>query len=133
SRHTAEDLIRRTSVPATRVHVVPLAASLEHTSADPDEVLSRLKIRTPYILFVGTLEPRKNLVRLIRAYRRLAAKGTPHRLVLGGPIGWQPQALMRELAIEAPGEIVMTGRLGAEDVDALYRRADAFVYPSLYE
>jgi glycosyltransferase involved in cell wall biosynthesis len=133
SRHTAEDLVRRTSVPAERVHVVPLAASLEQSAKDPDEVLARLKVRRPYVLFVGTLEPRKNLVRLVRAYRSFAATGAPHRLVLGGPMGWQSQALLRELELEAPGEVVMTGRLGARDLDALYRAADAFVYPSLYE
>jgi glycosyltransferase involved in cell wall biosynthesis len=133
SRHTANDLVRRTRVPPERVHVVPLAASLEHSSRDPHEVLARLKVRPPYVLFVGTLEPRKNLVRLVRAYRRLAARGAPHRLVLGGPIGWQPQALLRELAVEGPGEVVMTGKLGPEDLDALYRRAEVFAYPSLYE
>jgi glycosyltransferase involved in cell wall biosynthesis len=133
SRHTAEDLVRRTRIQPDRVHVVPLAASVPESHADVNEVLSRLKVRPPYILFVGTLEPRKNLVRLIRAYRRLAGRGAPHRLVLAGPIGWQPQALLRELSYDAPGEVVMTGQVGLPELDALYRGADAFVYPSLYE
>jgi glycosyltransferase involved in cell wall biosynthesis len=133
SRHTAEDLIRRTRLPASRVHVVPLAASLPAGEADPNEVLARLKVRPPFILSVGTLEPRKNLVRLVRAYRRLAARGAPHRLVLAGPLGWQPQRLLREVAVEAPGEVVLVGQLLPEELDALYRSTDAFVYPSLYE
>src|SRR2546421_2761997 len=107
SRHTAEDLVRRTRIPAQRVHVVPLAASPPEPDGDPEEVLAKLKVRPPYVLFVGTLEPRKNLVRLIRAYRRLALRGLPHRLVLAGPIGWQPQALLREIALELAGEVVM--------------------------
>ena len=136
SRHTAEDLIRRTKADPHRVHVVPLAATPGPQVTDPlatEETLGRLKIRPPFILFVGTLEPRKNLVRLVRAYRRLAARGAPHRLVLAGPMGWQPQALMRQLELEGPGEVVMTGKLDLADLDALYRSASLFVYPSLYE
>jgi glycosyltransferase involved in cell wall biosynthesis len=133
SRHTAEDLARRTRLPPARVHVIPLAASLPRGAADVDEVLARLKVPSPFVLFVGTLEPRKNVVRLIRAYRRVAARGAPHALVLAGPMGWRHQALMKELAVEAPGRVVLTGPTGPSDLDALYRGASVFVYPSLYE
>ena len=97
------------------------------------EALARLKVRPPYVLFVGTIEPRKNLVRLVRAYRRVAATGVPHALVLAGPLGWHHEGLMRELALEGPGEIAMTGALAPAELDAIYRAADAFVYPSVYE
>jgi glycosyltransferase involved in cell wall biosynthesis len=133
SRHTAEDLARHGGVPPERVHVVPLAASLPQTTIDAQEVATRLKIPSPYVLFVGTLEPRKNVIRLIRAYRRLVARGAPHALVLAGPIGWRHQQLMKELAVEAPGRIVLTGSTSQADLDALYRGASVFVYPSLYE
>jgi len=133
SRHTAEDLVRRSRVQAGRIHVVPLAAGLPITGGDVEETLARLKIRHPYVLFAGTLGPRENVVRLVRAYRRLASRGAPHALVLAGPMGWRPQGLFRELAIEAPGEIVLTGPTEPADLDALHRGASAFVYPSLYE
>jgi glycosyltransferase involved in cell wall biosynthesis len=133
SRHTAEDLARRGRIPRARVHVVPLAASLPTGTTDVEETLTRLKVPSPYVLFVGTLEPRKNVVRLIRAYRRLVARGAPHALVLAGPMGWRHQALMKELATEAPGRIVLTGSTAPADLDALYRGASLFVYPSLYE
>jgi glycosyltransferase involved in cell wall biosynthesis len=133
SRHTAEDLIRRTKLTADRVHVVPLAASLPDLEGDPEEALGRLKVRRPFILSVGTLEPRKNLVRLVRAFRRLAARGAPHQLVLAGPLGWQHQRLLREVAEGAPGEVVLVGQVLPTELDALYRAADAFAYPSLYE
>jgi glycosyltransferase involved in cell wall biosynthesis len=133
SRHTAEDLIRRTSVDQRKVHVVPLAASLPPSDADRDSALSRLKVPKPYVLFVGTLEPRKNLVRLVRAYQRMAARGGPHALVLVGPMGWHPQPLLRAISQEGPGDIVLTGAVGPGELDALYRGAAAFVYPSLYE
>jgi glycosyltransferase involved in cell wall biosynthesis len=133
SRSTAEDILSRTKVDQARLHVVPLAASLEKGALDPGDVLPRLKIRAPYVLFVGTLEPRKNLVRLVRAYRRVAATGVPHALVLAGPLGWHTNALMREITLHGLGDIVLTGPISAEDLDAVYRAADVFVYPSLHE
>ena len=133
SRNTAEDVLSRTKVDPAKLHVVPLAASPPSRGVDVADALGRLKVRAPYVLFVGTIEPRKNLVRLVRAYRRVASTGLPHALVLAGPLGWQHEALMRELALEGPGEIVMTGPLDAGDLDAVFRAADAFVYPSLYE
>jgi glycosyltransferase involved in cell wall biosynthesis len=133
SRNTAEDVLSRTRVDPKKLHVVPLAASLPAGALDAEEVLTRLKVPTPYVLFVGTLEPRKNLVRLVRAYRRVAADGFPHALVLAGPLGWHHESLMRELALPGPGEIAMTGALLPDELDAVFRGADAFVYPSLYE
>ena len=133
SRNTAEDVLSRTKVDPAKLHVVPLAAARPGPAVGVAEALGRLKIRAPYVLFVGTIEPRKNLVRLVRAYRRVASTGLPHTLVLAGPLGWQHDALLRELALEGPGEIVMTGALEPGDLDAVFRAADAFVYPSLYE
>lgn len=133
SLNTAEDILSRTKVNPSKIHVVPEAASLPAGNADPDEVATRLKIPKPYLLFVGTLEPRKNLVRLVRAYRRAAAKGLGHALVLAGPLGWGSQELVREIALDGPGEVVMTGTLGADDLDAVFRGASAFAYVSVYE
>jgi len=133
SRSTAEDLLSRTNVEPRKLHVVPEAAALPRSDVDVGETLKRLKLMPPYVLFVGTLEPRKNLVRLVRAYRRVAATGAPHSLVLAGPLGWHHERLMRELALPGPGEIVMTGALAPDELDAVYRAADAFVYPSVYE
>jgi len=133
SRHTAEDLARRTRFPTNRIHVVPLAASLPPSQSDIQGVAARLKVPQPYVLFVGTLEPRKNLVRLVHAYRRMSARGSPHTLVLAGPMGWHPQPLLRAIAQEGPGDIVLTGATSPSDLDALYRGAAAFAYPSLYE
>jgi len=96
-------------------------------------VLARHRIAPPYVLSVGTLEPRKNLVRLVRAYRRLAARGASHSLVLAGPVGWRPGELLEETTKDGPGRVVLTGFVGERDLDALYRGASVFVYPSLYE
>jgi len=133
SRNTAEDLVQETRVDPARVHVIPLAAWLPASEQPIEPVLERLRVSGPYVLFVGTLEPRKNLVRLVRAYRRAAGTGLPHSLVLAGPMGWGGQSLMRELALAGPGNVILTGRADHRDLDALYRGAAAFLYPSVYE
>ena len=134
SQSTADDLVRYSRAEPSRIHVVPLAASLPTTEAQSEEALEKMKISQPYVLFVGTLEPRKNLVRLVRAYRRAIGRTRlPHRLVLAGPLGWRPGPLLREIALEGPGEIMLTGKRSPGDLDALYRGAAAFAYPSLYE
>ena len=132
SRSTATDLVRLARIDPGRLHVVPLASSLPEWDSDPEPVLDRLKIPRPYLLFVGTLEPRKNLVRLIRAYRRAAVR-LPHALVLAGTLGWRSKRLHRELALPGPGRIVVTGTVPPDVLDVLYRGAEGFAYPSLYE
>jgi glycosyltransferase involved in cell wall biosynthesis len=133
SQATADDLLSHTNLDPAKVHVTPLAASLPTTADDPMPILRRLGIEPPYLLFVGTLEPRKNLVRLVRAYRRAVASGLPHALVLAGATGWHAEALEAELAIVGPGTILRTGLIGDAGLDAVYRGAAAFVYPSLFE
>ncbi|MGZ4109427.1 MAG: glycosyltransferase family 4 protein [Actinomycetota bacterium] len=133
SRSTGEDVLRHGPVDPGRVHVTPLALTLDIGTDDVSPVLARLGIERPYVLFVGTLEPRKNVVSLVRAYRRAVAGGLEHSLVLAGASGWGADALERELALERPGRIVRTGFLAAGDLDAVYRGASMFVYPSVYE
>jgi glycosyltransferase involved in cell wall biosynthesis len=133
SRNTAEDLLSHTDVDPTRVHVIPLAAALDASAADADAVLDRLGIARPYVFFLGTLERRKNLLRLVRAYRRLAATGAPHSLVLCGAMGWGSDELLREIALPGPGHVMRTGELGPIELDAVFRAASVFVYPSIYE
>ena len=131
SHSTATDLIERGADPA-RVHITPLAPSLAARSRDPVAAVAALGVPEPYLLFVGTLEPRKNLIRLIRAYRQVSPD-VPHALVLVGGDGWHGEDLDDELARSAPGRILRTGHVDDADLDALYRRAAAFAYPSLYE
>jgi glycosyltransferase involved in cell wall biosynthesis len=132
STATAVDLERRYGVDPTRIRVTPLASSLPATRSNPADTLSSLGIGDPYILCPATLEPRKNQVRLIRAYRQVAPD-VPHALVLAGPDGWGTDDLDRELARPAGGRVIRVGRVDDAELDALYRGADLVAYPSLYE
>jgi glycosyltransferase involved in cell wall biosynthesis len=134
SRSTADDVVERTGIDASKVHVTPLAATSPlPPSADAAERLERIGVTAPYLLFVGTIEERKNLVRLIRAYRALAAEGLPHSLVLNGRAGFGADAVAAEIGAGGRGRIVRTSNLDDAGLGDLYRGADAFVYPSRYE
>jgi glycosyltransferase involved in cell wall biosynthesis len=113
-----------------RIHITPLAADGPAGAAPA----SSPPYDTPYVLFVGTLEPRKNLPRLVRAFRRAVRDASlPHQLVLAGATGWQQDSLANELAADGGGRVHLPGRVGAHELEALYRGADAVAYASLYE
>jgi glycosyltransferase involved in cell wall biosynthesis len=133
SQHTANELAARAGADRSRMHVTPLAPSLPEGDTDVGAARSRYGIPPGYFLYNGAIEPRKNLVRLAAAYRRIAEQ-TGKALVLAGPNGWRSDAMIAEARrIGAPGRIITTGFVPVEDLDALFRGASAFVYPSLSE
>jgi glycosyltransferase involved in cell wall biosynthesis len=137
SEATRRDLMELYDLPSERIVVTPYAADPIYRPMDVDEarraVKERFRIRAPYLLSVGVLQPRKNLVRLVRAFNRIA-RDIPHRLVLVGKEGWAGEELRRAIAESPAGrEPVFTGYVPDADLPALYAGADIFVYPSLYE
>ena len=132
SASTAVDLQDRYGLAADRIRVTPLAAALPASGADPTPIVARLGIDGPYVVAAGTLEPRKDVVGLIRAYRQ-AAPELGRGLVLAGPDGPDAARVHAEIARGGPGWIVTTGRLEGADLDAVLRGADVLAYPSLYE
>jgi glycosyltransferase involved in cell wall biosynthesis len=94
-----------------------------------------LGIGGPFILSVCTLDPRKNLDGLLRAFARLVAEHrVPHQLVLVGRPGWKDQALRAlTAALYVADRVVFTGYVSDEQLVQLYNQADLFVYPSKYE
>jgi glycosyltransferase involved in cell wall biosynthesis len=98
------------------------------------EVLERLGLHRPYVLHVGTLEPRKGIADLVAAFDRLAGDQTELELVLAGGAGWKAGPVMRSVAVARSRErIRRLGYVADADVPALLRRARAVVYPSLEE
>src|SRR6185436_7930623 len=84
---------------------------------------------------VGTIEPRKNLERLLEAFSRACvAAGSGHRLVLAGAQGWGYESVLAKIRTERLEDTVtLTGTVARDDLVHLYRGADLFAYPSLYE
>jgi glycosyltransferase involved in cell wall biosynthesis len=100
---------------------------------DYDDSSSALTGKDGYILCVGSLEPRKNLLCLLRAYSMLDAETRDrHHLVIAGFRGWRSEEVAREVALLAPS-VTYVGYVGRQELAALYRRSLLFVYPSLYE
>ena len=121
-----------------RIHVTVPGIGEEFRLCDPAsvrEVVARLKLPQPYILYVGTLEPRKNLPVLVESYRRLVEAGAiKEHLVLAGKLGWGYEALLAQ--IDTPllrRRVHLAGYVDPKDLPAVYAGASLFVYPSLHE
>lgn len=134
SHHTAADLQELLAVPADRIRVVHLAPTPLGPPPAPEAVAAvrqRYQLEAPFLLYVGTLEPRKNLGTLLRAFARVRSREAV-RLVLAGPRGWLDEPIVAEAARH--GERVrLLGPVPADALAALYAAAAAFVFPSLYE
>ncbi len=137
SEHTRRDLERLLGVPRERITVIPLAADERFRPiSDPvrrADVRDRYDLPASFILYVGTLEPRKGLDTLVNAYASLAAE-FPHALVIAGKKGWYTLPLFRQ--IEALGlryRVRFTDYVDDADLPVLYSLADLFVFPSRYE
>ena len=141
SEATKADLVRLYGAAPEGVTVAYLGVDAALQPVSEPEPLSRVRrkygIDGPYLLYVGTLQPRKNLVRLIEAFGILARERAidPELvLVLAGKRGWLNEgisAAAEEIGIA--GRVLVTGYVDEEDLAALYSGARLFVMPSLYE
>ncbi len=126
SESTKKDIVELLGIEPERIHVVyeaiPAEARLNLTPTRRKELLSRFEFTKPYIFFVGTLEPRKNLHRLISAWRMLKKD---YDLVLAGAAGWE--------TVKNEDGLHIVGSVSNEELAALYSSAVVLAYPSLYE
>lgn len=136
SESTKVDVVELLGVDSDRVVVTPLGVEERFRPLADDDHASFLAdqgIVRPYILSVGTLEPRKNLPRLLRAFGELSHE-IPHDLVLVGPEGWLTEEIHHALQSPAlAGRVRLTGFVDDDELAAWYSLADLFVFPSLYE
>lgn len=136
SENTADDLVAWLGPLDDRVVVVPEAPSpriARLTGSSLDAFRKRSGIDGPYILAVGTLEPRKNLDLFLRVFASVADR-IPHQLVLVGPEGWMTGPFHRTLNELDLGERVrLTGFVSDAELGGWYSGADLFVFPSVYE
>ena len=132
------EVCRHLSVPTEKVTAIHLAArgSFQPLSfSETAPVRQRLGIEDEFLLFVGTLEPRKNLLTLLQAYARIVGQSSRRpQLVIAGGEGWLMNdafAFMRNSAISE--RLRLTGYLSDDDLRALYSSCRVFIYPSVYE
>jgi glycosyltransferase involved in cell wall biosynthesis len=140
SEHTRRDVIDTYKIAPEKVTAIPLAAPAHFGPVVDDKELQRVRhtygIDRDYVLSVGSIQPRKNLVRLINAYallRRAQGNSFP-KLVIVGKKGWLYDETLR--ALEESGvedSVVLTGYVPESDLPALYSGALCFVYPSYFE
>lgn len=112
----------------------PRFRSLVDKEVARDYIVRQYGIKDPFILYVGTLEPRKNIPSLIHAFAKVKQDGFPHKLVLIGGKGWKYEnvfATITELKLE--NEVAILGYVPDDDLLLFYNAADVFVYLSVYE
>ncbi|MGH2458711.1 MAG: glycosyltransferase family 4 protein [Chloroflexota bacterium] len=139
SENTRNELTTLLDVVPERVAVVYGGVDRRfHPVTDPavlEAIRQKYGLSFPFIFYMGTIEPRKNLGRLLQAYTRLREKSrSPHRLVIAGGLGWLYQEVLRDIdQLAAEQRVVFLGRVPDDDLPALYSLCDVFAFPSLYE
>ncbi|HTS05707.1 MAG TPA: glycosyltransferase family 1 protein [Candidatus Eisenbacteria bacterium] len=140
SESTRRDLIDRLGVPPEKILVVHLGVADRFAPRAPIEsariIADKYGTSTDYICTVGTIEPRKNIVSLIKAVRILRDRGQlRHQLLVAGSSGWKNSDVYA--TVERCGlterEVRFLGRVPEEDLPELYSGASVFVFPSIYE
>jgi glycosyltransferase involved in cell wall biosynthesis len=137
SECTRRDLIATYGLPPDKITVIPEAAD-PHFRPQPPQAVAAVRARyglpDRYLLFVGTIEPRKNLTRLLAAFETIHTEGLSDGLVIVGRRGWLYGELFARLE-RSPvrGAVLFPGYVPDEDLPAIYAAAQALVFPSLYE
>jgi glycosyltransferase involved in cell wall biosynthesis len=139
SNTVKDDIMRRFDIDPEKITVIYHGVEgffKRVTSVDLlGEVIRKYQLPEKFLLFVGNLEPKKNLVRLIRAFSDLKKNaGIEHKLVIAGKKGWKYLDIYKNIRdSEMEQEVLFTGYVHRDDLPALYSLAELFVFPSLYE
>ena len=136
SSHTRSDAMEILGIPGERIRVIyPGVAErfFEATAEQAKRVRAQYGLDSPYMLFVGCIEPRKKVPMLIRAYGNLPEPiRRDLQLVIAGPMGWESRAA-RQMLTTSGSQVRYLGYLPELDMPGLFRGATALVYPSHYE
>jgi glycosyltransferase involved in cell wall biosynthesis len=138
SENTRQDVLRMLGLPADKVVTVHCGVNTRFTSVRDAEYLNRIRqeygLHGSFVLFLGMLQPMKNLVRLIQAFSEIVRRGFPGLLVLAGPKGWGYAEAAAEVQTQGLGmRVIFPGPIPDERLPGLLSAAEIFVYPSLYE
>lgn len=139
SESTKRDVIKFLGVSEERIRVIYNGVRSQfqpiHDQGVLEQIRKKYNLPRQFILFAGMLEPRKNIVGLIRAFKKLTDdQEFRHWLVIAGSKGWQYEEIFKaaeDLGIKE--RVVLTGYIPDQDLVAIYNLADVFAYPSFYE
>ncbi|HJY28507.1 MAG TPA: glycosyltransferase family 1 protein [Pyrinomonadaceae bacterium] len=136
SEYSRQDILRTYGLPPERVTTTPLAASSRFMPVHDEQVLQKYGISGDYILAVGSIQPRKNIARLIRGYTRVLSQHPDNapKLVIVGKRAWLFEDTIRAAAVSSVNDkILFTDYVPESDLAALYTGALCFAYPSYFE
>jgi glycosyltransferase involved in cell wall biosynthesis len=135
SQSTADDLFRYFPECKGKVRVIPLGGIDRNVDPIESELLSAAVPDRPYVLFVGTIEPRKNLHRLLDAFSSLAdGIRTNFKLVIAGDEGWGGLQINSKIeSLKLTGSVILAGKVSEQALRQLYKHAYCLAMPSLYE
>jgi len=138
SESTREDAIRLLDIDAKKIFTTQLGVDPSFRELDDNDeelrVISKYSLPEKIILYLGTIEPRKNLPVLIKSYKQLADDGTDYKLVLVGKYGWMYQEVLELINdLDLQDMVYLTGYVSQEDLPVVYNLASLFVYPTIYE
>ncbi|MDP2921160.1 MAG: glycosyltransferase family 1 protein [Candidatus Omnitrophota bacterium] len=140
SFNTKSDLMKFYSAPESKIHVIYPGVNPLLSPLQPRRLPKASYEVEEYILFVGTLEPRKNIQGLIKAFNYVkknlvgAVSDRPLQLYIAGMKGWMYEDIFKEYErSDFKGDIIFKGYAPDEELAALYKNASVFVYPSFYE
>jgi len=136
SESTRDDAIRILGLPENRIAVIYPGVADGYFDVAPEAVAAaraKHRLARPYLLFVGTVEPRKNIDTMLGAYARLPASlREQFEIVLAGPVGWAARETIERVRARTGG-LRYLGYVPEEDLPGITAGATVFVYPSLYE
>ena len=130
SEFTKNEAIKILNIPGDKMRVVHSGVRPKNDRFN-DKLPSPVKV--PYILSVGTLQPRKNFARLIKAFLIMKKRGLTHKLVIAGGKGRLHHLMLNEIKGLDISQVIFTGHVADSSLAALYENADALVCASLYE
>jgi glycosyltransferase involved in cell wall biosynthesis len=138
SQHSKKDIVRYLGLDAARIEVIPCGVGAQFSplaeAGEGERLAARYGIRQPYILYLGAVTARKNLTGLLQAFARLRVSLPQYTMVVAGAPAWKAAPVHDTVKrLEMAPHVLLTGYVSDGDVPALYRQADLFAFPSLYE
>ncbi|MHC4215322.1 MAG: glycosyltransferase family 4 protein [Planctomycetota bacterium] len=138
SKRTAGNIVRELVLDKSRIRVIyPGIDEIFKRDASHEQmkdVRSRYNLPEKYMLYVGNIEPKKNIASLLQMYTSLRLKGLDHKLVLVGKRSWGSRSELAEIKrLISTNDVVCPGYVSRAELRSIYTMAEVFIFPSLYE